>query len=151
MLVSDGDDTCAPPQPCEEARQLRSSNPGLTISTVGFKSDSEQLQCVADAAGGTYVTADNAAQLATRLSAGVDAGTARTKLAPQGTLGISVGDTHGQIQEEHPDFPAISRGTTRDFNGKSLVFILWKNCEWGFDGTDLVRSGGLPGRQVVLG
>ncbi len=148
VLVSDGADTCAPPQPCQEAKQLRKANPGLTISTVGFKSDQDQLKCVADAAGGVYVTADNAAQLATRLSASVDADTARTRLAPQGALGISVGDTHGKITEKYPDFPAISRGTTREFDGKTLVFIVWRNCEWGFDGSSLVVINPLTGRTI---
>jgi len=75
VLVSDGEDTCAPPAPCDVARELKQQGIDLVIHTVGFNVDStarEQLSCVAEATGGTYSDADDAAQLNTALETKVD-------------------------------------------------------------------------------
>ena len=37
VLVSDGEDTCAPPPPCEVAKQLKQSGIDLVVHTIGFK------------------------------------------------------------------------------------------------------------------
>ena len=50
VLVSDGEDTCAPPAPCDVATELEQQGIDLTIHTVGFKVDPtarEQLSCIA--------------------------------------------------------------------------------------------------------
>jgi Ca-activated chloride channel family protein len=70
ILVSDGEDTCAPPDPCEVAKGLKAQGIGLKIETVGFQVDPAaraQLQCIATATGGAYRDAPNAAELATGL------------------------------------------------------------------------------------
>ncbi|MDX1691378.1 MAG: VWA domain-containing protein, partial [Acidimicrobiia bacterium] len=63
ILVSDGEDTCAPPDPCEVAGQL--ADAGITVNTVGFYLEDGspargQLECIAGASGGTYTDVDEA-------------------------------------------------------------------------------------------
>ncbi|NGO75755.1 VWA domain-containing protein [Streptomyces sp. YC504] len=57
ILVSDGEDTCAPPDPCNVARELKDQGVDLVIDTLGFQVDAKaerQLRCIADATGGQY-------------------------------------------------------------------------------------------------
>ncbi|WP_420121039.1 vWA domain-containing protein, partial [Nakamurella sp.] len=75
VLVSDGEDTCAPPAPCDVARDLHGQGVDLTVHTVGFKVDAtarNQLSCVAEATGGTYSDAGDGVGLAQALQAKVD-------------------------------------------------------------------------------
>ena len=75
MLVSDGEDTCAPPAPCDVADELHQQGIDLTIHTVGFKVDAtarDQLSCIAQATGGTYSDAADATQLTQALATKVD-------------------------------------------------------------------------------
>ena len=75
VLVSDGEDTCAPPAPCDVARDLHGQGIDLTVHTVGFRVDAaarDQLSCVAQATGGTYSDAGDGAGLAQALQAKVD-------------------------------------------------------------------------------
>ncbi len=63
VLVSDGEDTCAPPEPCDVVRTLAGQGVDLVIHTVGFGVDDvarAQLSCVAQATGGTYSDAPDA-------------------------------------------------------------------------------------------
>lgn len=67
VLVSDGIDTCAPPPVCEVAKELHEQGVDLVINTIGFNVDEEarkELSCIADAAGGEYLDADDADSLA---------------------------------------------------------------------------------------
>lgn len=66
VLVSDGIDTCAPPAPCDVAKELADEGIDLTIHTVGFKVDEAaraDLECIADVTEGTYADASDASQL----------------------------------------------------------------------------------------
>jgi Ca-activated chloride channel family protein len=66
VLVSDGVDTCAPPDPCEVAKGIAAQGVRLKIEAVGFQVDAaarEQLRCIAAATGGTYADAPDAARL----------------------------------------------------------------------------------------
>lgn len=66
VLVSDGIDTCAPPDPCEVAKELSADGVDLAVHVVGFKADPQarqQLECISKATGGTYRQADDAASL----------------------------------------------------------------------------------------
>jgi Ca-activated chloride channel family protein len=66
VLVSDGIDTCAPPDPCEVARQLAAANVDLRIETIGFQTDAPaaaQLRCIAEVTGGSFYAAANANEL----------------------------------------------------------------------------------------
>jgi len=63
VLVSDGEDTCAPPEPCDVVRTLAGQGVDLVVHTVGFGVDDvarAQLSCVAQATGGTYSDAPDA-------------------------------------------------------------------------------------------
>ncbi|MEV6219685.1 VWA domain-containing protein [Nocardia sp. NPDC051833] len=66
VLVSDGDDTCAPPDPCEVARELKQQGVDLVVHSIGFAVDDTartQLTCMAQATGGTYSDAADGAAL----------------------------------------------------------------------------------------
>lgn len=66
VLVSDGEDTCAPPQPCEVAEELKAAGTDLVVHTIGFKVGAAartQLSCIAAATGGTYREAASGAAL----------------------------------------------------------------------------------------
>ncbi len=62
ILVSDGGDNCAPPPPCQAARQVSKRGINLSISVVGLQVNERvrrQLKCIAEAGGGTYVDASD--------------------------------------------------------------------------------------------
>jgi len=66
VLVSDGEETCDP-DPCEAARLLKESGIDFVIHVVGFDVTNEQrqeLECIAEATGGRYYAAGNAADFA---------------------------------------------------------------------------------------
>ncbi|WP_158068417.1 vWA domain-containing protein [Serinicoccus sp. CNJ-927] len=70
LLVSDGIATCDP-DPCEVAEELTADGFDLVVHTVGLGVDQEtrdQLECVADVAGGTYYDADDTDTLTTALT-----------------------------------------------------------------------------------
>ncbi len=72
ILVSDGGDNCAPPNPCEAAREVSRRGIDLSISVVGLQVNERvrrQLECIAKAGGGTYVGVDDADELADELAA----------------------------------------------------------------------------------
>ena len=72
ILVSDGGDNCAPPDPCEAAREVSRQGVDLSISVVGLQVNERvrrQLECIAKAGGGTYVGVDDADELADELAA----------------------------------------------------------------------------------
>lgn len=128
VLLSDGEETCAPPSPCDVARELKQDRPGLTISTVGFKTANEELSCIAQATGGLYLTADNTDQLVTRLLAAQNvAGNANT-VTPTGFRGLELGQSIAEIQALHADFPGLGGGRA---DGADVV-IVWMDCDWVF-------------------
>ena len=70
VLVSDGLDSCAPPEPCGVAKQLKASGVQLTVDTVGLRVDAKartQLTCISQVTGGTYTDVQDAAKLADSL------------------------------------------------------------------------------------
>ncbi len=133
VLVSDGEDTCGQP-PCDIAKQLRQQHPGLSISTVGFRTDgpaSEQLNCIATATDGLFVQAANSEQLAARLRATQNVAAAKETLSPNGLAGVTLGSSAGAIRTAHPDFPDVA--------STGQIVVIWRNCDFGFvDG--LLRS-----------
>lgn len=69
ILVSDGEDTCAPPEPCEVADDLTGEGIDLVIHTVGFALGDDdqarsQLECIAEAGNGRFAVVDEAGDLA---------------------------------------------------------------------------------------
>lgn len=70
LLVSDGIATCDP-DPCQVAEQLSADGLDLVVHTVGLGADDatrSQLQCIADAAGGTYYDAQDTDTLTSALT-----------------------------------------------------------------------------------
>ncbi|MFZ3566690.1 VWA domain-containing protein [Streptomyces sp. BH097] len=75
VLISDGEDTCQPLDPCEVAREIAAKGIGLTIDTLGLVADAktrEQLSCIADATGGTYTAVHHKDQLSDKVGQLVD-------------------------------------------------------------------------------
>jgi Ca-activated chloride channel family protein len=72
ILVSDGIETCVP-DPCAAVRALKAQNAALLVHVIGFDvaeaRDQAQLRCIAEATGGRFVAAANAADLARALAA----------------------------------------------------------------------------------
>lgn len=65
VLVSDGEPTCAP-DPCKVAEELAAQGIGLRVDVVGLDVSGaarDKLRCIADAGGGSYVDAGDAAEL----------------------------------------------------------------------------------------
>ncbi|MGW7526822.1 VWA domain-containing protein [Streptomyces sp. NPDC054783] len=75
VLISDGEDTCQPLDPCEVAREIAAKGIGLTIDTLGLVPDAktrDQLSCIADATGGTYTDVRHKQELSSRVGQLVD-------------------------------------------------------------------------------
>ncbi|MFD8571876.1 VWA domain-containing protein [Streptomyces sp. NPDC057694] len=75
VLISDGEDTCQPLDPCEVAREIAAKGIGLTIDTLGLVADAKtraQLSCIADATGGTYTAVRHKNQLSKKVGQLVD-------------------------------------------------------------------------------
>ncbi|MEU3452019.1 VWA domain-containing protein [Micromonospora sp. NPDC006766] len=75
VLITDGEDTCAPPDPCEVARELAAQGTKLVVDTLGLVSDEKvrrQLLCIATATGGTYTAVQSGDQLTSRVKQLVD-------------------------------------------------------------------------------
>jgi len=64
MLISDGKETCEG-DPCELVRKLKESGARFVMHVIGFdvtEEEKKQLECIAQAGGGTYYTAKNASE-----------------------------------------------------------------------------------------
>ncbi len=128
ILVSDGEENCSEPPACEAAQTLADRGIGLTVHTIGFKVNDkarQELTCVAEATGGTYVQADNAIELETELQV-------KTVRAFQGyaasgtpvtggeTLHASPEITPGQYLDEYAqgetDYPTSEDGTLKFYD-----------------------------------
>ncbi|WP_165984023.1 VWA domain-containing protein [Streptomyces sp. YIM 98790] len=76
VLITDGEDSCGEPDPCDVARELAASGTHLTVDTLGLTpADAkvrEQLSCIAEATGGTYTAVQDTDQLTERLKQIVD-------------------------------------------------------------------------------
>ncbi|MFJ6833596.1 VWA domain-containing protein [Streptomyces sp. NPDC091209] len=71
VLISDGEDTCQPLDPCQVAREIAAKGINLTIDTLGLVPDvkvSKQLSCIAEATGGTYTSVEHKEQLSDRVN-----------------------------------------------------------------------------------
>jgi Ca-activated chloride channel family protein len=72
VLVSDGGDNCAPPDPCKAAETVAKRGVDLSISVVGLQVNErvrKQLECIARAGGGSYVDVQDAGKLGEELAA----------------------------------------------------------------------------------
>ncbi|MGH3312912.1 MAG: vWA domain-containing protein, partial [Streptomyces sp.] len=70
VLISDGEDNCGAPEPCEVAEELTKRGIDLRIDAIGFQvrgKARQELECVARAGSGSYYDAPDAAALARQL------------------------------------------------------------------------------------
>ncbi len=70
VLITDGEDSCGQPDPCDVARELAAKGTHLVVDTLGLTLDEkvrEQLSCIAEATGGTYTAVQHTDQLSDRL------------------------------------------------------------------------------------
>jgi Ca-activated chloride channel family protein len=91
VLITDGEDTCPPLNPCDIARDIAAQGIHLTIDTLGLIPDSStrnQLSCIAEATGGTYTTVQHRQQLTTKVKQLVDRSTDET-VAPVAVKGAA--------------------------------------------------------------
>jgi Ca-activated chloride channel family protein len=91
VLISDGEDTCAPLDPCEVAREIAAKGIGLTIDTLGLVPNAkmrQQLSCIAEATGGTYTSVEHTDELTDRVNQLVDRA-ADPVVTPVATQGAS--------------------------------------------------------------
>ncbi len=128
IVVSDGEDTCQPPEPCAVATEI--SGADLTIHTVGFRVSGpakDALACIAKAGGGSYVDAANAAQLQAFLRTAVDPNAIVDTLTHDGFGDMKIGMTVDQAKAVDPSINAGTAGT---------VVVVWRDCDLTFtDGT----------------
>ncbi|MFD9359827.1 VWA domain-containing protein [Streptomyces sp. NPDC060031] len=106
VLITDGEDTCAPLDPCEVARDIAAKGIHLVIDTLGLVPDAKtrnQLICIAEATGGTYTSVQHTAELSGRVKQLVDRA-AEPVVTPVATAGT------GQCQ----DAPLLKAGIYSD-------------------------------------
>lgn len=75
VLISDGEDTCGPLDPCEVARDIAARGIHLVIDTLGLVPNAkirQQLTCIAEATGGTYTAVQHTDELSGRVRQLVD-------------------------------------------------------------------------------
>ncbi len=75
VLITDGEDTCAPLDPCQVARDIAAEGIHLTVDTLGLLPDAktrQQLSCIAEATGGTYTSVQHTKELRDRVHQLVD-------------------------------------------------------------------------------
>ncbi|WP_079159358.1 VWA domain-containing protein [Streptomyces griseus] len=75
VLITDGEDTCGPLDPCEVARDIAARGIHLVIDTLGLVPDAkirQQLTCIAEATGGTYTAVQHKEELSGRVKQLVD-------------------------------------------------------------------------------
>ncbi|WP_432974597.1 VWA domain-containing protein [Dactylosporangium sp. CA-233914] len=107
VLITDGEDTCAPPDPCDVARELAAQGMRLVVDTLGLAPDENvrrQLVCIAAATGGSYASAQTPEELTDRIKQLVD----RTKEANVPPPAVVAGGT------ECAQAPLLSPGVYTD-------------------------------------
>ena len=137
--------TPAHPSACVIAKKIKSDRPGFTIQTVGFAVDAdeqaqEDLACIAQAGGGEFVDASNAAQLAARLRALTDPVSTAGSLSSRGLDRLQIGMSLA-------DARAVVGGFTL---GKVVIDLQYVHCDLGtllFSNERLV--GIIPKKQVA--
>lgn len=118
VLVSDGEDTCTPPDPCEAARALTEEGVEVVVDTVGLLLDTDtaetQLSCIAEATGGQFVRADDAAALAEALEASASRAQRRYQATGESVAGAPIPF----------EAPTITPGTTYvdEIRGDEILF-----------------------------
>lgn len=110
VLISDGEDTCAPLDPCVVARDIAAQGIHLVIDTLGLVPDAKtrkQLTCIAEATGGTYTSVRHTNELSGRVTQLVDraADPVATPVATEGA------DSCTNAPSSRPGSTATGRGS----------------------------------------
>lgn len=106
VLVSDGIATCDP-DPCEVAEQLTADGLDLVVHTVGLGADEQtrsQLQCIAEAAGGSYYDAADGETLSSAL----------TRISTRAFRPFTISGTPVQGTPDVADAPVLGEGQYTD-------------------------------------
>jgi len=118
ILVSDGEDSCALPAPCDVAKQLAATGVQLTVNTVGLKVDAKargELTCISQATGGSYTDVQDTAKLASTLT---EVATRDRRVA-----GAVTGGTPVQGGPSREQAPTLTPGTYHDtLLGKEFLY-----------------------------
>ncbi|MEV8096016.1 VWA domain-containing protein [Kitasatospora sp. NPDC085879] len=107
VLITDGEDSCAPPDPCEVARELASQGINLVVDTLGLAHDDktrQQLLCIANATGGTYTDVRTKDQLTEKVKQLVDRAGETYRVTPAKVAGT----------DTCPDAPVLRPGVYSD-------------------------------------
>ncbi|MGW2563676.1 VWA domain-containing protein [Streptomyces sp. NPDC001514] len=159
VLITDGEDTCAPLDPCEVAREIAAKGINITIDTLGLVPNAKmraQLMCIAEATGGTYTSVQHKDELSDRVSQLVDRaaepvvtpvatqGTDRCEDAPQLKAGLYADrETFGQHRWYRVDLlPGQELRASVSIAADRAV-----NRDYGV----LLRASTLHGREIVRG
>ncbi|MFT4288463.1 vWA domain-containing protein [Nocardioides sp.] len=109
VLISDGEDTCHPPDPapCQTAKAVHQQHADIRVDTIGLALGGQQratsaLRCIAKATGGSFYAADNAQGLAAALG----------QIAESTILRLAPG-TEVTGAERPEDAPPVSSGAYR--------------------------------------
>ncbi|WP_396027516.1 VWA domain-containing protein [Actinoplanes sp. TBRC 11911] len=95
VLITDGEDTCTPPDPCEVARELAAQGTKLVVDTLGLTPDEKtrkQLVCISTATGGTYASATSEQELTDRVQQLVDRAAVPPAVTPATVTGTGTCD-----------------------------------------------------------
>lgn len=101
VLITDGEDTCGPTNPCDVARDIAAQGVHLVIDTLGLIPDAStrnQLSCIAAATGGTYTTVQHRQQLTSKVKQLVGRSDART-VTPVATQGAATCDSAPELKQ----------------------------------------------------
>ncbi|WP_280700981.1 VWA domain-containing protein [Kitasatospora sp. GP82] len=96
VLITDGEDDCAPPDPCDVARELAAQGTHLVVDTLGLAHDDktrQQLLCIANATGGTYTDVRTQDQLTGKVNQLVKESGDTYRITPAKTSGTDKCET----------------------------------------------------------
>ncbi|MCP3803696.1 VWA domain-containing protein [Allokutzneria sp. A3M-2-11 16] len=148
VLVSDGIDTCAPPDPCEVAKELRQQGVELIAHTIGFGVDAaarKQLMCIAQSTGGTYTDAPDSKSLERVLPRVTASALRNYEHAGQPVAGTA----------DAPSAPALNPGQYLDTIGRDEKRFYAVDVPGGatayFSATMSYPRGTVPDRQDING
>ncbi len=156
ILISDGIDTCAPPDPCETAKALAATGVNIKINTLGLVVNNQaraQLTCIAEATGGNYFDVSDINQLnaivgavTTREASLFSAqgipikGSPRYEQAPRLLPGTSYTDDIVGGEELYYGFDVLPQqkvtitvrtGNAQPFGNLDIVSLNWYNASTG--------------------
>lgn len=153
VLLSDGEDTCAPPPPCDVAKELVEDGVDLKIHTVGLRVDEnarKELTCIAEETQGTYADAEDTTSLQASMQAAARA--ALTGYEAQGTP-ITGGEDRASAVDIQPgqhldSLPTGSGEITESTGVRSYRFHLDEG-ERGLLSATMIQRGRIPDASTM--